>query len=341
MNSKSTLRFAIIGCGKIGRRHAQHIHKYANLSAVCDIDISKADKLRSEYGAISFTSLELLLNSDSIFDVAVICTPNGIHAEQTIACLRKHKHVVCEKPMALKASDCRAMIAAAEKSGKQLFVVKQNRYNPPVVELKNLMDKNFLGTISSVQLNCFWNRTESYYKEDSWRGTKSLDGGVLFTQFSHFIDLLLWLMNDDVSAIKSMTNNFQHAGIIEFEDTGVVMLRFEGGSIGSIHYTINSYRKNMEGSITLFGEKGTVKIGGEYLNRIAYEEIEGVTLASIQNGAISNDYGTYQGSMSNHGLFYENVIDVLEHGGTITTNAAEAMKTVDLIERIYASIDES
>jgi predicted dehydrogenase len=341
MNSKSSLRFAIIGCGKIGRRHAQHIHKYATLSAVCDTDMLKAEKLGSEYGAICFDSLSLLLNSDVIFDVAVISTPNGIHAEQTIACLRKHKHVVCEKPMALNASDCRAMIAAAEKSGKQLFVVKQNRYNPPVVELKNLIDKNLLGKINSVQLNCFWNRTASYYKEDSWRGTKSLDGGVLFTQFSHFIDLLLWLMNDEVVEVKSMIDNFQHDGEIEFEDTGVVMLRFEGGSIGSIHFTINSYRKNMEGSITVFGEKGTVKIGGEYLNKIVYQEIEGVALASIQNGAISNDYGTYQGSMSNHGLFYENVIDVLEHGGTITTNAAEAMKTVDLIERIYASVDKS
>jgi predicted dehydrogenase len=341
MNSKSTLRFAIIGCGKIGRRHAQHINQKALITAVCDLNISRAEELGSEYGVPSFSSISLLLNSEIIFDVAVICTPNGIHAEQTIACLEKNKHVVCEKPMALKASDCRAMITAVEKCGKQLFIVKQNRYNPPVVELKNLMDKDLLGKISSVQLNCFWNRTESYYKENSWRGTKSLDGGVLFTQFSHFIDLLLWLMNDEVVDIKLMADNFQHHGIIEFEDTGVVMLRFAGGAIGNIHYTINSYRKNMEGSITVFGEKGTVKIGGEYLNKIVYQEIEGDSCINIKSENTANDYGAYQGSMSNHGLFYENVIDVLEYGGTMTTNAVEAMNTVDLIERIYASVDES
>jgi UDP-N-acetyl-2-amino-2-deoxyglucuronate dehydrogenase len=340
MNSKSAIRFAIIGCGKIGERHALHINEQAVLAACCDIDISKAKNMASEYGSLSFSSLQLLLESDTLFDVAVVCTPNGLHAGQTITCLEQNKHVVCEKPMALSVSECLGMIAAAENSSKQLFVVKQNRYNPPIVELKKLLEQRSLGKINSVQLNCFWNRTASYYKEDVWRGTKSMDGGTLFTQFSHFVDLLLWLMDDVVVDIKSMTDNFQHKGMIEFEDTGVVILRFAGGAIGSVHFTINSYHKNMEGSITIFGENGTVKIGGEYLNKIAYQEIEGVAIADLQCRA-SNDYGAYHGSMSNHGLFYENVIDVLEHGGTKTTNAEEAMKTVDLIERIYASVHES
>jgi hypothetical protein len=336
MQKKSSLRFAIVGCGKIAQRHAEHINVKAALVAVCDLDNAKADALATKYTAVAYHSVDdLLTNSD--FDVAVICTPNGLHAEQSVYALEKGMHVICEKPMAIKSEDCRRMVDAAQKSNRELFIVKQNRYNPPVVELKKAIDEGRLGRIFSVQLNCFWHRDADYYKEESWRGTKSLDGGVLCTQFSHFIDLVLWLMKDEVADVHSVMNNYLHKGVTEIEDTGVVSLRFSNGAIGSIHFTTNSYRKNMEGSITVFGEKGTVKVGGEYLNQLVYQQIEDYVINDKRSAILPNLYGSYTGSMSNHGLFYDNVIDVLENKATKTTDMYEAMKTVELIEKIYKS----
>jgi predicted dehydrogenase len=206
------------------------------------------------------------------------------------------------------------------------------------VAVKKLLDEGKLGTIFSVQVNCFWNRDPTYYK-NSWKGTRTLDGGTLYTQFSHFIDLLYWMIGD-VKEMFAITGNFNHKGIIEFEDTGCVSMQFYNGAIGTLHYTVNSYKKNMEGSLTIFGEKGTVKIGGQYLNVLEYQHIEGITIGNISPGRPANDYGSYQGSMSNHDLVYKEVINALQNGGTIT-NAADAMRTVDIIERIYQSATKS
>jgi predicted dehydrogenase len=233
--------------------------------------------------------------------------------------------------MALTVQDCTKMIDASEEAGKKLFIVKQNRFNPPVVALKKKLDQHALGKIFSMQLNCFWNRSESYYK-DSWRGTLKLDGGTLFTQFSHFIDLMYWMLGD-VKEVKSFMRNYSHKEIIDFEDTGVGILEFENGTIGTLNYTVNSFEKNMEGSLTLFGEKGTVKIGGQYLNEVTYTS--GIHLDVAASVSKANDYGTYKGSMSNHDKVYDNVMDVLQNNAAAVTNAKEAMKTVEIIERIY------
>ncbi|MFN5335440.1 MAG: Gfo/Idh/MocA family protein [Bacteroidota bacterium] len=252
MQKQSSLRFAIVGCGKIAQRHAEHINEKAALVAVCDLDKVKADALATKYKTAAYYSVDdLFINSD--FDVAVICTPNGLHAEQSIYALQKGVHVICEKPMAIKTEDCQRMMDAAQKSNRELFIVKQNRYNPPVVQLKKAIDEGRLGQIFSVQLNCFWHRDADYYKGESWRGTKTLDGGILYTQFSHFIDLMLWLMNYDVTDVHSLVKNYLHQGVTEIEDTGIVSLQFSNGAIGSIHFTTNSYSKNMEGSIAVFG----------------------------------------------------------------------------------------
>lgn len=336
MLKKSSIRFAIIGCGKIAHRHAEHIISKAELKAVCDTDILKAENFAKKYQVDWYSSIEELFRNQN-FEVAVICTPNGLHSEQTVYAIQNGVHVICEKPMAISVKDCQLMLDAAQKNKKELFIVKQNRYNPPVVELKKAIDEGKLGRVFSIQLNCFWHRDSSYYKEENWRGTKALDGGVLYTQFSHFIDLMLWLMKDEVADVTSLMNNYLHKGITEFEDTGIVSLRFLNGAIGSIHFTTNSYRKNMEGSITVFGEKGTVKIGGEYLNQLVYQQIEDFTIVENQSTIPPNQYGNYTGSMSNHGLFYDNVLDVLENKAEKTTDMYEAMKTVDLIERIYQS----
>lgn len=334
------VHFALLGCGRIGQRHAQHMKKYGVLKAVCDIDINKAMHVADGGKTANvYANLDELLEKEQDIDLVSVCTPNGLHAEHTIRILKAGINVLCEKPMALTSKDCGEMIMQAERSNRRLFIVKQNRFNPPVVALKKLLDEGKLGPISSLQLNCFWNRDREYYTSSDWKGKKKLDGGILFTQFSHFIDLLYWLFGD-IQHVQAFSQNSLNQDIIEFEDSGVVALTFASGILGSIHFTINAHQKNMEGSLTVFGKNGTIKIGGEYLNRIEYQNIKDFSI-EVPEGNQANDYGKYKGSMSNHHLVYENVIDVLRNNGTITTNSFEGLKTVEIIEKIYSSAERN
>lgn len=328
------INFAIIGCGRIAQRHAEHINNNGVLVAVCDIVLSKADALAIKYNAKAYQSIDDLLKNEDV-DLIAICSPNGLHAEHSIKALKAGFHVLCEKPLAINVNDCGEMIKAAESSNKRLFAIKQNRYNPPVAAVKEAIENGVLGKIYSIQLSCFWNRNTDYYA-NSWKGTKALDGGTLFTQFSHFIDLLYWMIGD-VKRAYALTGNFDHQGTIEFEDTGVVALEFYNGALGTINYTVNSYGKNMEGSLTIFGEKGTVKIGGQYLNELEYQNIEGFEFKDLPKGNTANNYGQYQGSMSNHDKVYENVVEVLSNNGVISANSFEGLKTVEIIDKIYTS----
>jgi UDP-N-acetyl-2-amino-2-deoxyglucuronate dehydrogenase len=332
---KGELRFAIAGCGRIAQRHAEQIQVNGKLQAVCDIVYSKAEELGKQYNSNVYNSLDNLLNNERSLDVLVVCTPNGLHAQHTIMALDAGVNVLCEKPMAITAADCNNMIKTAEANNKKLFVVKQNRFNPPVVAVKDLLINGVLGKIYSVQLNCYWNRDASYYK-DSWKGTKNLDGGTLFTQFSHFIDLLYWFFGD-IKNVQAITGNLAHRGIIEFEDTGIVALEFINGIVGGINYTVNSYRNNMEGSLAIFAEKGTVKIGGQYLNELEYQCVENFEIKNLPQGNRPNQYGTYIGSMSNHDKVYKNLVDVLLHNAPMYAGACDGLKTVEIIERIYNS----
>lgn len=329
------VRFGIIGCGRIAQRHAEHINNKGELVAICDTVKEKADDLGSKYKARAYYSIDDLLQSEKELDVVSICSPNGLHAEHAVKALNAGVHVLCEKPMAISVYQCGEMIKAAERSNKRLFAIKQNRFNPPVEAVKRIIDEGRLGKIFSIQLNCFWNRNEDYY-HNSWKGTLKLDGGTLYTQFSHFIDLLYWLVGD-VKTVQAFMANYAHQGIIEFEDTGVVILEFHSGSIGSINYTVNSYGKNMEGSLTIFAEKGTVKIGGQYLNELEYQSIEGYEIENLPEGNKANNYGHYQGSMSNHDKVYDNLIGVLQNNAAISTSSFEGLKTVEIIEKIYKS----
>ncbi len=331
----SEINFAIVGCGRIAQRHAEHISKRGKLKAVCDIVAEKANAMAQQYGAKAYYDLEEMLREEKDIHVAAICSPNGLHATHTIACLKAGMHVLCEKPMGLSVNECGEMIKASERANKRLFAIKQNRFNPPVEAVKKLIDEGRLGKIYSIQLSCFWNRNPDYY-HNSWKGTLDLDGGTLFTQFSHFVDLLYWMIGD-VKSVNAFMNNYAHKNIIEFEDTGVVILEFQNGAIGTVNYTVNAYEKNMEGSLTIFGEKGTVKIGGQYLNELEYQHIEGYKIENLPEGNKPNNYGTYFGSMSNHDKVYDNLIEVLNHGATISTNSFEGLKTVEIIERIYHS----
>jgi predicted dehydrogenase len=328
---KNKIRFAIVGCGRIAQRHAEHIVTQGELIAVCDTENNKAQMFAKKYNCKQYNDIDDMLRScKGEVDAVSICTPNGLHAIHTLKSLKGEFHVLCEKPMALTVYDCGEMIKMAEQVNKRLFIVKQNRFNPPVIAL---IEDNALGRIYSVQLSCFWNRNNEYY-DNSWKGTREMDGGSLFTQFSHFIDLLYWLIGD-VKEVNAFVSNFAHENIIEFEDTGVVTLKFYNGAIGTLNYTVNSFEKNMEGSLTIFGEKGTVKIGGEYLNELEYQNIQGFKIQNLPQGNPPNNYGTYMGSMSNHDKVYKNVVDVLMSQGSIATNGFEGLKTVEIIDKIY------
>lgn len=328
----SKFKFAIIGCGRIGLRHATLAKDFGELIGVCDIVAEKVNHFGELFGTSTFTNIEKLLLEIKP-DIVVICTPNGMHAQHAILAMKSGAHVLCEKPMSIDVQDAKEMIEVSQQTSRHLLIVKQNRFNPPVQAIKKLLDENKLGRIMSFQINCFWNRNEAYY-ENSWHGTKSLDGGSLFTPFSHFIDLLYWYLGD-IKSIQSKIGNFKHSSMIEIEDTGVVLFEMQCGALGTLNYTINANGKNMEGSIALFGEKGTVKIGGEYLNELSYQSIEGLTIQNIKASNPQNQYEGYAGSMNNHHLVYENLLNVIKHNHQPHVNMFEALKTVEIISCIY------
>ncbi len=330
------IRFAIVGCGHIGKRHADmiDINPESELIALCDM--TPREELGLEkYKVPYFTSTEELLDSDLDFDVVNICTPNGYHAQQSLMCLDKKKHVVCEKPMALKKFDCEAMINKALQVKREIFIVMQNRYSPPSVWLKNMIDEKRLGDIHMVDVNCYWNRDKRYYKPGLWKGTREFDGGTLYTQFSHFIDIIYWLFGD-ITDIHGIFSNFTHKELTDFEDSGFVNFRFVNGGIGHISYSTAVWDKNMGSSITITGSKGSVKIGGQYMNKVEYCHVENYKTPTLpEPGNLPYDYGTYKGSIANHHYVIQNVIDSLKGRTTIKTNALEGLKIVEIIERIY------
>lgn len=331
------ISFAIIGFGKIGERHAHHIsaHEDARLAGGYDIKSERGALLKKLYpDAHMYSSLQELLN-DPVVDIVSVCTPNYTHSEIVIAALQAGKHVLVEKPMAIRKADCEHMIHMALKTGKNLFVVKQNRFNPPVQAVKQLMDQKKLGRILTVAVNCYWNRSENYYRASDWKGIKSMDGGTLFTQFSHFIDVIYYLLGD-MHILHAKLANVNHQGLIEFEDTGIVsFLLTEHDAPGVLHYTTAAFHHNMEGSITIFAERATIKIGGKYLNAIEYQATDGFDITDISESGPANNYGDYEGSMSNHDKVIDNVIQSLQGKGEIMTNAYDGLKTVEIIENIY------
>jgi predicted dehydrogenase len=329
-----SLRFAIIGCGKIAARHAAEIVKHGRLVAVCDIIQEKADAMAASFNARAYYSLEELLTNETI-DVIAVCTPNGLHAEHSILALQAGSHVLCEKPLCISTSDAVSMIDTAKQHNKKLFVVKSTRYNPALSSLKKAIEQNFPGTIYSFQLNCFWNRPPAYY-EGSWKGDQALDGGTLFTQFSHYIDAMLWLFGN-MRSVTGLRKNFAHQQVIDFEDSGVVALEMENGIIGGINWSVNTFQKNMEVSLSIIAEKGSITIGGEYMNTITYQLTDGFDLKVPESGN-ANDYGFYKGSMSNHDKVYENLVKALYDDNHPFTSAADGLKTVETIETIYKSV---
>ncbi|MFN5886093.1 MAG: Gfo/Idh/MocA family protein, partial [Bacteroidota bacterium] len=219
---------------------------------------------------------------------------------------------------------------------KHVFAVMQNRYSPPSVWIKELVESGKLGKIYMMQLNCYWNRDDRYYKPGSWHGSKALDGGTLFTQFSHFIDIMYWLFGD-IDNIKGKFNDFNHKNLTDFEDSGFVSFDFVNGGMGCINYSTSVWNQNLESSMTIIAENGSIKIGGQYMNEVEYCHIKDYTMPTLATTNPGNDYGAYKGSAQNHHYVIENVVDVLKGRAPITTNALEGLKVVDIIERIYNS----
>ena len=329
------IKFAVIGCGHIGKRHATMIQQNAETQLVALCDIKEKDVLGLEsFDTPFFNDMDTLLAANLDIDAICIATPNGLHETQSLKALNAGKHIIIEKPMSLTRTGCERIIYRALQRNKQVFCVMQNRYSPPSVWLKNLLIEGTLGNIYMVQIDCYWNRDERYYKKGGWHGTKELDGGTLFTQFSHFVDLMYWFFGD-IANIQAKFNDFNHHNLTDFEDSGFVSFDFLDGGMGCFNYSSAVSDKNFASSITLITENGTVKVGGQYMNEVEYCHIKNYNMPELAPSNPPNDYGQYKGSAANHHYVIENVVDVLRGRAPITTNALEGMKVVEIIERIY------
>jgi predicted dehydrogenase len=335
MIAESKVRFVVIGAGHIGKRHAEMIRRDEEGELVAMVDVrSKEECGVADWNVPFFHTFDELMASGLDFDVVNVCTPNGFHATQSLAALNAKKHVVCEKPMGLTKDSCEKVIFKSLQVSKQVFCVMQNRYSPPSVWIKDLIENEVLGEIFMVQLNCYWNRDERYYKQGGWKGTEDLDGGTLFTQFSHFIDIMYWLFGD-IDNIQGKFADFTHKNLTDFEDSGFVSFDFTNGGMGSINYSTSVATQNLDSSITIIGKKGSVKIGGQYMNEVEICNIEGYEMPELAPTNPGNDYGAYKVSAANHNFVIRNVIETLKGRTSATTNALEGLKVVEIIERIY------
>lgn len=312
----------MVGCGNIAERHAQAIAKYATLIAVCDSDESKAKNMAQAHQCNSYQSLPHMLAAETRLDVITICTPNWLHAAQSIYGLQNNLHVVCEKPMAINVFDAEQMITAAQKAGKKLFVIKQLRQYRQIKFLKQLIEENALGNIYSFHINCFWNRNKEYY--NGWHGSLQKDGGTLYTQFSHYIDLVLWLFGS-VAHTQFTKTNIAHPQL-EFEDCGIINFNMASGAIGNFSYSVNAYQKNFENSITIMAQKGSIKLQGMMLENFEYFNVENVALPAFST--IDKIYSHYD--------TYENIVNDLQQNTSTATYGLDSVASIKLIADIYS-----
>ncbi|MBK6779463.1 MAG: Gfo/Idh/MocA family oxidoreductase [Gemmatimonadetes bacterium] len=332
--SNRRIRFGLVGCGRIADKHFEALARHqerAELVAVCDTDPGALAGAMARTGVPGFTSLEALL-AQSNADVIVLATPSGMHAAQTIQAAEAGRHVVTEKPMATRWHDGKAMVAACDKAGVSLFVVKQNRQNATIQLLKRAIERRRFGRIYMVSVNVFWSRPQEYYDSAPWRGTWEFDGGAFMNQASHYVDLLDWLVGP-VESVHAFTATL--ARHIEVEDTGVASVRWRSGALGSVSVTMLAHQKNFEGSLTVLGEKGTVRIGGVAVNEIqawefAEPDPDDATIrdASYQTTSVYG-YG--------HPVYYDNVIRALRGEARAETDGREGLRSLELLVGIYLS----
>lgn len=333
MAAEKRFRIALAGCGRISRNHFEAIGRIDGLDlvAVCDTDAERAKRAGAEQGVPDFTSYERML-AEAGADVVTIATPSGLHAEQGVAAARAGKHVVMEKPMAISLTGADALVHACDKAGVHLFVVKQNRLNPPVQLLRRAVDRNRFGRIYMASCTVHWARPQEYYDQAPWRGTWEFDGGAFMNQASHYVDLIQWLMGP-VESVMAKTATL--ARRIETEDSGIAILKFRSGALGTIQVTMLAYPRNLEGSLTILGEKGSAKIGGTAVNRIEHWEFadhdEDDKLVDAANTSPPSVYGL------GHQGYYRNVLSVLRGEARPDTDGRAGRKSLELILGIYES----
>ena len=332
--STRKIRVALAGCGRIANKHFESIEKHAErikLVAVCDNDKARLEKAASATQTQGYSNYSQMLNEAEI-DLVILCTPSGMHSKQTVEAAAAGLHVMTEKPMATRWQDGLRMVEACDKANVNLFVVKQNRRNATLQLLKRAMEKKRFGRIYMVVINVFWTRPQEYYDMDAWRGTWEFDGGALMNQASHYIDLLDWLIGP-VESLQSYTATL--ARDIEVEDTATMNVRWRSGAMGSVNVTMLTYPKNFEGSITIIGEKGTVRVGGVAVNEIQHwefdepsEDDKEIEQASYQTTSV---YGF------GHPLYYDNVIQTLYGESKPETDGREGLRSLELLIAAYLS----
>lgn len=333
MSPDKIFRIALVGCGRISKNHFEAIDKIDGLElvAVCDTDPERARQAGAERDIPYFTSYERML-AEGKADVVAIATPSGLHPEQGIAAAQAGKHVVMEKPMAISLTGADALVHACDKAGVQLFVVKQNRLNPPVQLLKRAVDRNRFGRIYMASCTVHWARPQEYYDQAPWRGTWEFDGGAFMNQASHYVDLIQWVMGP-VESVMAKTATL--ARRIETEDSGIAILKFRSGALGMIQVTMLAYPRNLEGSLTILGEKGSAKIGGTAVNKIEHWEFaeadDDDKLIEAANTNPPNVYGL------GHQGYYRNVLSVLRGEARPDTDGRAGRKSLELILGIYES----
>ncbi len=328
------LNFAIIGYGNIGKRHAHLIDQnpQTQLVAVCDIT-PEAIESAQQAGLTTYTEAEKMLAEKNI-DVVCVCTPNYLHAEHSILALHQGCHVLCEKPMCMNTQEADSMIEAARAADRLIMVVKQNRYNPAVVWVKELLETDALGQVFTASVRGYWNRNRKYYEQSSWRGDKRMDGGCIYTQFSHFIDILYYLLGP-VEVVSGEIANDIHP-YINTEDSGTFYLRSQQGAKISFQYSTCAHEFNMEGAISLIAAKGSLTLGGKYMNEITYSNIEGHPTPDLPTIHNPNAYASgYEGTMSNHDQVIQNTVEVLKNQASIKTSAEEGREVVSIIQTMY------
>ena len=329
------IRFALVGCGRISANHIDAIARHedrAELVAVCDTDAGRLAAAAARTGAAPFESLEALL-AGSDADVVILATPSGLHPAQAIAAARAGRHVVTEKPMATRWADGKEMVRACDQAGVFLFVVKQNRRNPTLQLVKRAVEKQRFGRIYMVNVNVFWTRPQSYYDSAAWRGTWEFDGGAFMNQASHYVDLLDWLIGP-VESVQAYTATLGRN--IQVEDTGALSIRWRTGALGSMNVTMLTYPQNLEGSITILGERGTVRLGGVAVNRVEhwqFAEPDDADDAMVQQAS----YDTTSVYGFGHPLYYDNVISALRGEAEPETDGREGLHSLELLIATYLS----
>lgn len=329
------IRFAMVGCGRISRKHLDGIRANENdceLVAACDSNAEALDTFTKETGAKGFSNLDSLLN-ESNADCVVLATPSGLHPEQAVRVASANKHVMTEKPMATRWKDGLMMVEACDNAGVQLFVVKQNRQNDTLRLLKQAVERKRFGRIFMVNLNVFWTRPQEYYDSSPWRGTWEFDGGAMMNQASHYIDLLDWLIGP-VESVQAYTATLNRE--IQVEDSGVISVKWRSGALGSVNVTMLAYKQNFEGSITILGEKGTVRLGGVALNKIEHWDFKKPD-PELDEKVKSSNYETDSVYGFGHPRYYRNVIETLQGKSKAETDGREGLKSLEVLIATYLS----